>query len=132
MKKLGRTEKVYFPELNEGIVVSKIDTGAFSAALHVDKVKLEDSGLKVMIGNNTYIFSKWTEMEVKSSNGKLQKRYGIKLKIQIGKKKYRIFTSLTNRKNMKFRLLIGRRFLYLNNFLVDVKKKNIHGRPKKI
>ena len=71
-------------------------------------------------------------MEVKSSNGKLQKRYGIKLKIQIGKKKYRIFTSLTNRKNMKFRLLIGRRFLYLNNFLVDVKKKNIHGRPKKI
>lgn len=132
MKKIGRTEKIYFPKLNEGIIVSKIDTGAFSAALHVDSIKIEDCGLKVKIGQNTYIFSKWTELDVKSSNGKVQKRYGVKLKIQIGSKKYRIFVSLTNRKDMKFRLLIGRRFLHSNNFLVDVKKKNIHGRPKKI
>lgn len=132
MNKLGRTEKVYFTNLNEGVVLAKIDTGAFSAALHVDSVKVEDSGLKVLIGKNTYIFHKWTELEVKSSNGKVQKRFGIKLKLQIGRKKYRIFVSLTNRKDMKFRLLIGRRFLHLNNFLVDVKRKNIHGRPKKI
>lgn len=132
MKKIGRTEKIYFPKLNEGIIVSKIDTGAFSAALHVDYIKIEEAGLKVKIGQNTYIFSKWSELDVKSSNGKVQKRYGVKLKIQIGNKKYRIFVTLTNRKDMKFRLLIGRRFLHSNNFLVDVKKKNIHGRPKKI
>ena len=132
MKKIGINEKVYFTQLNEGIITAKIDTGAFSAALHVDSVKVEDFGLKVMIGKNTYIFHKWTELEVKSSNGKIQKRYGVKLKMQLGQKKYRIFVSLTSRKDMKFTLLIGRRFLHLNNFLVDVKKKNIHGKFKKI
>ncbi len=132
MKKIGRSEKVFFPKLNEGIITAKIDTGAFSAALHVDSVKIIDSGLQVKISNNTYIFHKWSEVDIKSSNGKSQKRYGIKLKMQLGKKKFRIFVSLTNRKNMKFPLLIGRRFLHINNFLVDVKKKNIHGRPKKI
>ena len=129
---IGRTEKIYFPKLNEGVILAKVDTGAFSAALHVDYVKIEDCGLKVKIENNTYIFNKWSELEVKSSNGKIQKRYGVKLKVQIGKKRYNIFVSLTNRKDMKFRLLIGRKFLHSNNFLVDVKKKNVYGRPKEI
>ena len=129
---IGRTEKIYFPKLIEGVILAKVDTGAFSAALHVDYVKIEDCGLKVKIENNTYIFNKWSELEVKSSNGKIQKRYGVKLKIQIGKKRYNIFVSLTNRKDMKFRLLIGRKFLHTNNFLVDVKKKNVYGRPKEI
>ena len=132
MKKIGRCEKIYFPKLNEGIISAKIDTGAFSAALHVDSVKEECSGLKVVIGKNTYIFTKWTEIEVKSSNGKTQKRYGVKLKLQMGRVKYRIFVSLTNRKNMKFRLLLGRKFLHNNNFIVDVTRKNVNGRPKKI
>ena len=131
-KIIGRTEKIYFPKLNEGVILAKVDTGAFSAALHVDYVKIEDCGLKVKIENNTYIFNKWSELEVKSSNGKIQKRYGVKLKVQIGKKRYNIFVSLTNRKDMKFRLLIGRKFLHTNNFLVDVKKKNVYGRPKEI
>lgn len=131
-KKIGRSEKIFFPNLNEDVIIAKVDTGAFSAALHVDCVKIEDSGLKFKIGNNTYIFHKWSEIEVKSSNGKSQKRYGIKLKMILGDKKYRIFVTLTNRKSMKFNLLIGRKFLNNNNFLVDVKRKNINGRPKKI
>jgi hypothetical protein len=132
MKKIGRSEKLFFPKLNESIIIGKIDTGAFSAALHVDSIKVIESGLQVKILNNTYIFHKWSEVDVKSSNGKSQKRYGIYLKMRLGKKNYRIFVSLTNRKNMKFPLLIGRRFLQENNFIVDVNKKNIHGRPKKI
>jgi hypothetical protein len=132
MKKIGRSEKVFFTKLNDGILTAKIDTGAFSAALHCDSIKVIESGLQIKISNNTYIFHKWSECDVKSSNGKIQKRYGIKLKMRLGKKDYRIFVTLTNRKNMKFPLLIGRRFLQANGFLVDVNKKNIHGRPKKI
>lgn len=118
--------------LSEDVFQAKIDTGAFNAALHIDEVKVIDSGLQVRIKNNTYIFHKWSEVEVKSSNGKIQKRFGINLKMQLGKKKYKIFVSLTNRKNMKFPILIGRKFLHTNNFIVDVSKKNIYGRPKKI
>jgi hypothetical protein len=132
LNKIGRSEKIYFPKLNEGIITGKIDTGAFSAALHCDSIKVIDSGLQVKITNSTYIFHKWSEVDVKSSNGKSQKRYGVKLKMILGNKKYIIFVSLTSRKNMKYPLLIGRRFLQSNRFLVDVNKKNIHGRPKKI
>jgi hypothetical protein len=132
LKKIGRCEKIVFSSLNEGLITAKIDTGAFNAALHVDEVKVIDSGLQVRIKNNTYIFHKWSEVEVKSSNGKVQKRYGVNLKMKLGKKKYKIFVSLANRKSMKFSLLIGRRFLHSNNFLVDVTKKNIYGRPKEI
>lgn len=132
MKKIGRTEKIIVTSLSEEVFHAKIDTGAFNAALHIDEVKVIDSGLQVRIKNNTYIFHKWSEVEVKSSNGKIQKRFGVNLKIQLGKKKYKIFVSLTNRKNMKFPILIGRKFLHSNNFLVDVTKKNIYGRPKKI
>jgi len=132
LKKIGRYEKIIFTSLNEGVMPAKIDTGAFNAALHVDEVKIIDSGLQVRIKTNTYIFHKWSEIEVKSSNGKTQKRFGINLKIQIGKRKFKIFVSLTNRKNMKFPILIGRNFLHTNNFIVDVSKKNIYGRPKKI
>lgn len=131
MKKIGRIEKIYFPKIDKGIL-AKIDTGAFSAALHVDYVKIEECGLKVKINNHTYIFHEWSETEVKSSNGKIQKRYGVKLKMILGVIKYKIFVTLTNRKTMKYQLLIGRKFLHDNGFLVDVKKKNKHGRPKKI
>lgn len=130
--KIGRCEKVLFTKLNEGVLMAKIDTGAFNAAMHVDSVNLTDSGLIVKIKNNTYIFHNWSEVDVKSSNGKVQKRYGVKLKMRLGNKNYKIFVSLTNRKNMKFPILIGRKFLHLNDFVVDVKRKNIHGRPKKI
>jgi hypothetical protein len=132
MKKIGRIEKIFFPKLNEGVVKAKVDTGAYHATLHVDSVKLIDSGLQIKIKNNTYIFHKWSEVDIRSSNGKTQRRFRIKLKIEIGKNNYQILVSLTNRKFMKFPMLIGRRFLQDNGFLVDVNKKNIHGRPKKI
>jgi hypothetical protein len=132
MKKIGRLEKVFFPKLLEGFLTAKIDTGAFNASLHVDSIKELENQLEVKIGNNTYHFCNWSEIEVKSSNGEKQKRYAIKTKIIIGQKKYSIFVSLSNRKEMKYPLLIGRRFLHVNDFVVDVKKKNHHGRPKKV
>ena len=131
-KKIGRSEIVLFTDLLEGNLLSKIDTGAFNSVMHVDYVNLTDSGLIVKIKNNTYIFRKWSEVDVKSSNGIIQKRYAIKTKVKIGTKKYTIFLSLTDRKKMKFPVLIGRRFLNDNKFIVDVKLKNINGKPKKI
>jgi hypothetical protein len=39
---------------------------------------------------------------------------------------------LTDRKKMKYPVLIGRRFLYKFNYLVDVTKKNVNDRNKKV
>lgn len=59
--------------------------------------------------------------KVKSSNGQLQLRPSIKVSVEFFGKKYKSVISLTNRADMKFPMLIGRRFLK-DRYLVDVSK----------
>ncbi len=132
-KKVGRFEKISLPELGLISLDAKIDTGAFNIALHVDGFKLVDNKLVFWFeGGEKMCFDKFKEVKVKSSFGRIQKRYLIKTKLTLGKKSHKVFISLTNRKGMKFPCLIGRRFLYKYNYIVDVKKKNLHDRSKKI
>lgn len=56
---------------------------------------------------------------VKSSNGKVEERYFIKSVIEIFGKKYKAELSLTDRKDMKYPMLLGRKFLK-DKFIVDV------------
>jgi len=62
--------------------------------------------------------------EVKSSNGQTELRVFIKTKIIFFNKEHDIELSLTNRSEMKYPILVGRKFLK-NKFLVDVSKKNL-------
>ena len=128
MKKIGRIEKINFTNLSEETMSCKIDTGAWSAALHVESAEIVDGELVVKMGNNQYAFKKWKEINVKSSNGLEETRFGLKLRMRLGGKGYWLFVGLTNRGSMKYPVLIGRKFLRQNNFLVDVNKKNINGR----
>ena len=134
MKKIGRCEKISFPELNLENLNCKIDTGAFGTSLHVDGILVKDGKLHFWIGNkkNRFIWSKFKTIKVKSSFGRVQERYSIKTSIILGKRKYNIFISLTDRKNMKFPCLVGRRFLYKFGYIVDVRKKNIYDKSKKM
>lgn len=132
MKYLGRSEKIDLIELNINSVFSKVDTGAFGNALHCDDIQLIDKKLQFIINDKTYIYDKYKIVIVKNSFGEKQKRFLIFTKIKLGDSIYKIHLSLTNRKKMKFPMLIGRRFLHKFNFLVDVRQKNIHDRSKKI
>ena len=132
-KKIGRFEKVSFVGLSIKDIDAKIDTGAFNIALHVDGFEVVDDKLYFWFGDSEKIcFSEYKEVKVKSSFGRIQKRYLIKTKMKLGKKVHKVYVSLTNRKNMKFPCLIGRKFLYKYGYLVDVRVKNIYDRIKKI
>jgi hypothetical protein len=120
-KIIGRLEKIYFKDLNLK-VTSKIDTGAWRSVLHVDGLELKDDFLYFWIGTKENIFM----------IGDIQQRYCIKLKIKIGKKNYKLDVSLTDRSNMRYSCLLGRSFLRKYGFIVDVTKKNINDRLKKI
>jgi hypothetical protein len=130
---VGRTERISFPELNL-CMDAKVDTGAWRTALHVDGIELVDDILIFWIGNrdNCYEFKEYEIIKVRNSFGLTQERYSIKLKIRIGGKSYKVLVSLTDRNNMKYPCLIGRRFLRRYGLLVDVRKKNISDRYKKI
>ncbi len=132
-KKIGRFEKISIPQLGVKDIDAKIDTGAFNIALHVDGFEVIDEKLYFWFdGCEKICFDEFKEIKVKSSFGRIQKRYLIRVKMKLGRKVHKVFVSLTNRKNMKFPCLIGRRFLYKYNYLVDVRKKNLHDRTKKI
>jgi hypothetical protein len=59
--------------------------------------------------------------EVKSSNGLTESRYFVRAKIQLNDRIIDTELSLTDRSEMKFPVLLGRKFL-MNRFLVDVAK----------
>ncbi len=56
---------------------------------------------------------------VKSSNGTIEERIFIKTTLELYGRRYETELSLTDRKSMKYPMLIGRRFLE-GHFLVDV------------
>ena len=131
-KKVGRYENVSFPELNIGKLKGKIDTGAYGIALHVDDIEVVDGKLKFRINSEEFVYDKFKKVSVRSSFGRKQKRFSIFTRITIGDSTYKVFISLTDRKNMRYPVLIGRRFLYKFNYLVDVRKKNINDTSKKV
>lgn len=132
--KVGRFEKISFPELDIDMIEAKVDTGAYGIALHVDGIEVVDDKLNFWINeeSNKFTYDKYKVITVKSSFGRIQKRYSVRTQLKLGEKSYKVFVSLTDRKSMKFPCLIGRRFLYKFNYLVDVRKKNIHDRDKKV
>jgi len=131
-KKIGRTEIISLPDFGIFGLSAKVDTGAYGVALHVDTIKIDNDKLYFTIDNKEFIYDKFKMVSVKSSFGKVQKRFSIMTKILIGDKIYKFYVSLTNRKNMRYPILIGRRFLYKFDYLVDVKKKNINDTVKKM
>jgi hypothetical protein len=122
---LGAFEPVIFPEFDNAKVVAKIDTGAYTGALHCTKIEERKAE-----GGSQLVFSplesdvevvrdEYVTKHIKSSNGKRQKRHIISTKIIIQNREYELFLSLANRSDMKHQVLIGRSFLKRNHFIVD-------------
>ena len=130
MKKtiIGYIDVINFPELNLYDVPCKIDTGALSSSLHCEEIiKLEKEGkeyLKIKFNNTYYITENYKKIKIKSSNGISENRFEIKTKIKLFNRVYKIKINLTDRGNMKYPGLIGRRLLK-KYFIVDCDKKNV-------
>jgi hypothetical protein len=131
-KVIGRIDKADFPLLDLYDIDVKIDSGAYTSSIHCHQVKVEDGLLKCTFydkGHPHYngkeiVFKTYTTAKVKSSNGIVQERYKVKTTILIFNKKYKINLTLSTRDDMKFPILIGRRFLN-KKFVVDVSLKNV-------
>lgn len=129
MKLVGRRESVFFPELEEGPMSAKIDTGAYGNAVHVDDAYVRGGLLVVSVGGRQISFARYETVQVKSSNGAVQERYSVYLRMLLGKRSYKIKASLASRTEMKFPVLIGRRFLRKFGYIVDVRKKDVNDKP---
>lgn len=125
---VGSFEPVSFPGLGIKGSIAKIDTGAYSGAIGCSEIKVvKRAGARYLRFSPGRRSKKVLETEhfsekyVRSSNGQRQKRYLIETEMTVRNRTYPITISLSNRSEMKYEILIGRKFLRQNNFLVDVR-----------
>ena len=130
-ERIGRRERVDFPDLGLFGLTAKIDTGANTTALHCHHVRVENGVLffRLLDENHPeyqareHRFEQFEQKLIRSSFGEEEMRYIIRTRIRLGKRTIRSIVSLTDRKSMKYPVLIGRRLLK-NRFLVDVSLLN--------
>lgn len=128
---IGRFDRIDLPDFGAINIGAKIDTGAYSSAIHCSNIKLYkkkgkryisfhilDSHIPV-IEHRRYITSRFRKKKVRSSSGHVEKRYFIETYIILFGEKLLVEFSLSDRENMRFPVLLGRKMLK-NRFLVDV------------
>jgi len=111
----------------------KIDTGAYTSSMHVSSIQEVNGILHVVFLDPShpefqqisYTFSDFRKKNVKSSNGHIQERYFIRTKIIIADRILNTEFSLTERKAMRYPILIGRKTLK-KRFIVDPSLKYTH------
>jgi hypothetical protein len=131
---IGRKEFISLVDFNLNGVEAKIDTGAYTSSLHCHKIREEKIGERTILkcelfdpkhinfNNRPFNFDKYSIAKVRSSNGTIQKRFKIKIKVKFETKVYLVEFTLTNRSKMRSPVLIGRKVLK-GKFIVDVSKK---------
>ncbi|WBL25548.1 ATP-dependent zinc protease family protein [Zunongwangia sp. HGR-M22] len=123
---IGRFDKADFPILDLEQISVKIDTGAYTSSIHCDEIIEKDEVLHCKFlddehesyNGKEFTFKDYEIIYVRSSNGIIQKRYQIESKIKLFNKVYKISLSLSSRQEMRFPVLLGRKFLS-NKFIVD-------------
>ena len=128
MKKrtIGRFDRADFPELQLSDIAVKVDTGAYTSSIHCDNIVEEEEVLRCTFldeehpqyNGKEFVFRDYDVVFVRSSYGAVQKRYQIQSKIKIFGEIYKISLSLAARQEMRFPVLLGRKFL-TKKFIVD-------------
>ena len=142
MEIIGRKDKADFPELHLLDIDIKVDTGAYTSTIHSHDIK------EVVIDGEKYIefqlldpthpnysdevfrTKRYFKKKVKNSFGKSELRFFVETLIIIFGEEYPIELSLSERSNMKYPILIGRKLIN-RRFIVDTTKKNLSYKLKK-
>ncbi|BCS86908.1 ATP-dependent zinc protease family protein [Pseudodesulfovibrio sediminis] len=117
---IGWREWLALPDLAVPAIKAKVDTGAKTSALHAfDISPFEEDGMQ-FVSFNIHPLQGNDDIEipckaplvdrrkVMNSGGQSQKRYVIATTLQIAGRSWPIELTLTNRDEMKFRMLLGR------------------------
>ena len=130
---IGRSDIIDLPEFKLYDIPAKVDTGAFTSAIHTSSVKVKEvDGVKYVFfkipaakkKGKVFQSSHYEERRIRSSNGHIEKRYVITTEILIFGKLQKTEFSLADRSAMKYPILLGRKLLS-KRFVVDVSKKNL-------
>jgi hypothetical protein len=109
---IGWREHVRLPELGIGPIIAKVDTGARSAALHAEDIKVRGHRVQFRVpinGHNHHCdLPLRGRRRVKSTSGHTEARCVIESDIKIGRDVITAEITLTNRTDMGTPMLLGR------------------------
>ena len=120
---VGAFETIAIPEFGVEGTVAKIDTGAWSGALHCTDIEERDGRLYFTPLGKPELTTSTDDYEVRnvrSSNGVHEDRYRVPFTVIINDIPYDTTVTLTDRTSMQYEMLIGRRFLRGHGLIVDV------------
>lgn len=138
---VGWREWVSLPELGLPWLKAKIDTGARTSALHTFMVEPYQKDGKTWVRFGMHPRQHSTEVEVfcdaqvidqrkvTDSGGHTEQRYVIATQLRLGEARWPIELTLTNRDNMRFRMLLGRTAM-AQRLLVQPDVSFLLGKPK--
>jgi hypothetical protein len=141
-KIVGWREWVRLPDLKVLKIKAKLDTGARTSALHAFRVTPFTKDGAAYVRFFVHPLQRKSKPEVKcvalvidhrtitDSGGKREERPIIRTVLRIGKSRYPIELTLTNRDQMGFRMLLGRQALR-RRYLVDPSRSFVIRKTKK-
>ncbi len=131
---IGKTDVIDFPELGLADICAKIDTGAYTSALHCKDIQTETSDNGTLLSfcviepggglTRRFYSDNFTRRIIRNSFGVDELRYVIKTKIKLFGRIIRTEFTLADRERMKNPVLLGRQLLR-NRFVVDVSQQNL-------
>jgi hypothetical protein len=127
---IGRTDIIDFPELGLTNVRAKVDTGAYTSAIHCYNISIMQGNITFFLPahrsekHQKFTTERFELKAIKNSFGQTEMRYVIKTKVILFGKAFKTEFSLADREQMRYPVLLGRKLLR-NRFLVDVSLENI-------
>jgi len=129
---IGRTDKADFPQLHLEEIDVKVDTGAYTSSIHCQGIEEIDGVLHATFLDPTHPqfhgqhieFNDYEVTTVRSSNGVKEERFEVRSNIRLFKKLFKISLTLNDRSEMRFPVLLGRKFLS-KKFIVDPEMQDI-------
>ena len=137
---VGWREWLQLPELNLPAIKAKIDTGARTSCLHAFSIETYTKDNKNWARFGIHPYQDDTETEiycdaevidertVTDSGGHKEQRYVILTNVLLGEQSWPIEITLTNRDNMRFRMLLGRTAME-KKIIVNPDKSYVLGKP---
>ncbi|MGY2133552.1 ATP-dependent zinc protease family protein [Hymenobacter sp. HD11105] len=142
---VGRRELVDFPQFQLRGVEAKVDTGAYTGAIHCSNIHVETlpdgrEMLRVLLLDPSHPnfdgqpleFENFLLRDIKSSNGEVQERYVIQTVIQLFGEDIPAEFSLSDRSDMRYPVLIGRSLLRQAQLVVDVARLHLSYKSQRV
>lgn len=133
---IGRRDVANLPQFGLRNVDVKVDSGAYTSSIHVTfcqetnidgkfflKVVFLDDNHPAFTGEAIF-FEQYRRKKVKSSTGQEQIRFFVKGKIELLGRNFVTEFSLTERRGMRYPILLGRKVLN-NRFIIDTSLVNL-------